>query len=166
MADDMFVQVSDITGDATETNHEGWIVIQEASWNVERAVEMTDLGSTQRGHANSNFGKIELTSQVGLASNDTMKSVANGTIRPEIIMHWCRSGDAAAEGLQAYAIWTMKHVIIDSYAVSASTGDVPTYTWTLAYTGIEVEFKETDQETAALTTKNTFMWNIRTGKFE
>ncbi|MEE2634231.1 MAG: type VI secretion system tube protein Hcp, partial [Pseudomonadota bacterium] len=46
----MFVEISDIEGDATEENHKNWIVIQSASWNVERAVEMTDLGSTQRMH--------------------------------------------------------------------------------------------------------------------
>ena len=97
MAANMFVEISDITGDAMETGHKDWIVVQSASWNVERAVEMTDLGSTQRMHANSNFGKVELSSQMGKASNDLALSVANGTVRKEIIMHWGRSGDSAAD---------------------------------------------------------------------
>ena len=114
MAANMFVEISDIEGDATEENHKNWIVIQSASWNVERAVEMTDLGSTQRMQANSNFGKIELTSQMGKASNERAKSVANGTVRPEIIMHWCRSGDSQSEGLLAYSEWKLKDVVVDS----------------------------------------------------
>jgi len=166
MAANLFVQISDITGDATEDKHKEWIVVQSASWNVERAVEMTDLGSTQRGHANSNFGKVELTSQMGMASNDLMVSVANGTVRPEIIMHWCRSGDSASEGLLNYSTWTFKHVIIDSYAISASEDGIPEETWSLAYTAMEHEYKATDQKSGKLATKNSFKWNVQTGKVE
>lgn len=166
MAANMFVQVSDTPGDATEKEHDKWIVVESASWNVERAVEMTDLGSTQRGHANSNFGKIELTSQMGLASNGLMTSVANGTVRPEIIMHWCRSGDSASAGLLVYSIWKMKDVIIDSYAISASADGIPEETWSLAYRSIEHEYKSTDQAKGKLKTEGTFKWNVATGQVE
>ncbi|KIC15949.1 MULTISPECIES: Hcp family type VI secretion system effector [unclassified Leisingera] len=166
MAANMFVQISDIEGDATEENHKKWIVIQSASWNVERAVEMTDLGSTQRMHANSNFGKIELTSQMGKASNDLALSVANGTVRPEIIMHWCRSGDSASQGLLVYSVWKMKDVVVDSYSISASEDGIPEETWSLAYAAIEHEYKSTNQKTGKLTTEGTFKWNVQTGKVE
>lgn len=164
MAANMFVKISDIPGDATESNHDKWIVIQSMSWNVERAVEMTDLGSTQRGHANSNFAKVEVSSQMGIASNKLMTSVANGTIRPEIEIHWCRSGDEASEGLLAYSVWKLKHVIIDSYSISASEDGIPEETWTLAYTGLEHEYKSTDQKTAKLKTENVFKWDVQKGK--
>lgn len=166
MAANMFIEISDIKGDATEEKHKDWIILESATWNVERAVEMTDLGSTQRGHANSNFGKVELASQMGMASNDLMVAVANGTVRPKIIMHWCRAGDSASEGLLVYSIWTMKNVIVDSYNISASADGIPEETWTLAYTAIEHEYKATDQKTGKLTTKNTFKWNVQTGKVE
>lgn len=166
MAANMFMEISDIEGDATEAKHEKWIILESASWNVERAVEMTDLGSTQRGHANSNFGKCEVTSQMGMASNDLMVAVSNGTIRPKIIMHWCRSGDSASDGLLVYSIWTFKHVVIDSYSISSSADGIPEESWTLAYTAIEHEYKATDQKTGKLTTKNTFKWNVSTGKVE
>lgn len=166
MAASMFVEISDIKGDATESGHDKWIVVQSLSWNVERAVEMTDLGSTQRGHANSNFGKVELTSQVGLASNKLMVSVANGTVRPSIKIHLCRSGDSASEGLLPYSSWTLKHVIVDSYSISASEDGIPEETWTLAYTAMEHEYKATDQKSGKLKTENTFKWNVQTGKVE
>jgi len=167
MAANMFIHISDIEGDATEDQHKKWIVIQSANWNVERAVEMTDLGSTQRGHANSNFGKIEVTSQMGKASNDIALSVANGTVRPSIKMHWCRSGDSASAGLLVYSIWTMKHVVIDSYAISASEDGIPEETWSLAYVALEHEYKATDQKTGKLATKKpNFTWNVQTGKVE
>lgn len=166
MAANIFVEISDIPGDATEKNHDKWIVLESISWNVERAVDMTDLGSTQRGHANSNFGKVEVASQMGMATNKLMVSVANGTVRPEIIIHMTRSGESASAGLEAYSIWTLKDVVIDSYNVSASAEGIPEETWTLAYTAIEHEYKSTDQKTAKLKTENTFKWNVQTGMVE
>ena len=166
MAANMFVKISDITGDAMESGHKDWIVVQSASWNVERAVEMTDLGSTQRMHANSNFGKVELSSQMGKASNDLALSVANGTVRKEIKMDWCRSGDSASDGLLVYCIWKLKDVVIDSYSLSSSEDGIPEETWTLAYAAMEIEYKSTDQKTGKLKTEGNFKWNVQTGKVE
>ena len=166
MAANIFMLFDDITGDATESKHEKWVVLESASWSLERAVDMTDLGTTQRGHANSNFGKLECATQVGIASNDLMLSVANGTIRPEITMHLCRSGDQAGEGLLEYNVWKFKHSVVDSYNVSMSADGVPEANFTLAYLAMEVEYKETDQKTGKLATKNTFKWNVQTGLSE
>ncbi|KIN70276.1 Type VI secretion system effector, Hcp1 family protein [Sulfitobacter noctilucae] len=163
MAANMFVHISDIPGDATEINHDKWIVIQSANFEMERSVDMTDLGSNQRAHANTNFQKIEVTSQIGIASNEIAKSVANGTVRPEIKIEFCRSGDSAAQGLKAFSVWTLKHVIIDKYSIAYSEDGIPEETWALAYIGVEHEYKETNQQTGALTTKNVFKWNLRTG---
>ena len=166
MAANMFVKISDIPGDATEGGHDKWIVIQSCNWDVERSVEMTDIGSTQRGHANTNFGRVEVTSQMGIASNKLMTSCANGTVRPDITIHWCRSGDDAGAGLEAYSIWTLYNVMIDKYAISASEDGIPEETWTLAYTSIEHEYKSTDQKSGKLKTENKFLWNVQTGKAE
>lgn len=163
MAANMFVHISDIPGDATEVNHKNWIVIQSMTYEMERAVDMTDLGSNQRAHANTNFQKIEVTSQIGKASNEIAKSVANGTVRPEIKIEFCRSGDSASEGLKAFSIWKLKHVIIDKYSISYSEDGIPEETWALAYIGIEHEYKETDQTKGTLETKNVFKWNLREG---
>ena len=166
MAANMFVHISDIPGDATETNHTDWIVIESATWEVERAVDMVDLGSNQRSHANTNMQKIELTSQIGKASNKLALSVANGTVRPEIKMEWCRSGDDASQGLLAFSKWKFKNAIIDKYSISASADGIPEETWAIAYVGIEHEYWSTDQSTGSLYKENEFIWNRRTGVSE
>ncbi|MCR8723326.1 Hcp family type VI secretion system effector [Frigidibacter sp. ROC022] len=164
MAANMFMLISDIEGDAVEGNHENWIVLEGVNWNLARAVDMTDLGSNQRGHANTNFGKVEVTTELGKASCKLMLSVANGTVRPEITIHQCRSGDAEDEGLAPYLIWTLYSTVVDSYSVSSSADAVPTETWTLAYEKIMVEYHGTDQDTAGLSKESEFKWNLRTGK--
>lgn len=166
MAANMFIEISDIPGDATEKEHKNWIVIESATFELERAVDMADLGSNQRMHANTNFQKVEVTSQIGKASNKIAQSVANGTVRPEIKMHWCRSGESASAGLEAFSQWKFKHVVIDKYSVSASADGIPEETWALAYIGVEHEYKETNQNTGKLSTLNTFKWNLRTGAVE
>lgn len=163
MAANMFAQISDIPGDGTEVNHDKWIVLNSMTFEMERAVDMTDLGSNQRAHANTNFQKIEVTTQIGIASNELAKSVANGTVRPEIKIEMCRSGDSASEGLKAFSVWTLKHVIIDKYSISYSEDGIPEETWAMAYIGVEHEYKETNQQTGNLATKNVFKWNLRTG---
>jgi type VI secretion system secreted protein Hcp len=162
----IFTQISDIPGDATEEDHKEWIVLESMAWNLERAVDVTDSGSTQRGHANTDFGKCEVESQLGLASNKLMQSVANGTIRPEIIIHMTRSGESASSGLEAYSIWKLKDVVIDSYSVNYSASDVPTESWTMSCASVEHEYKSTNQKTGKLSTENTFLWNIQTGRAE
>ena len=164
MAANMFVKISDIPGDATEEVHDKWIVISSCGWNVARAVDMTDLGSTQRGHANSNFGKVTVASELGVASAKLMLSVANGTVRPLIEIHQCRSGESASAGLEPYLIWKLKDVVIDSYDVSGGADSIPSETWSLAYTSIEVEYKSTDQASGKLTKENDFKWDLQKGK--
>ena len=166
MAANMFMQISDIKGDATEEAHKGWIVIEDANWTIDRAVEMTDLGSTQRMHANADFGRLQLASQMGKASNGLALAVANGTVRPEIIMHWCRSGDSASTGLKPYSIWKMGDVVVDSYSVSSTAESIPLEMWTLAFAKLLIEFHSTNQKDGTLKKESEFKWNVQTGKSE
>lgn len=161
----MFMRISDIDGDSPEAYHEKWIVLQSINWGLQRVVDMADIGSNQRGHANANFNKIEVTTEFSKASCKLMASVANGTIRPEITIHQCRSGDIAEDGLKPYLITKLFDVQIDSYSVSSSEDSVPSETWSLAYTRIQFDYSETDQATMKLTPVGAFKWNLRTGKF-
>jgi type VI secretion system secreted protein Hcp len=161
----MFMEISDIPGDTPEVNHTNWITLQSVNWGLQRAVDINDAGSSnQRGHANANFNKVEVNTELGQAACRLMLSVANGTIRPEIKIHQCRSGELEEEGLKPYLITTIFDTQIDSYSVSCSEDAVPTETWTLAYTRIQWEYYATDQTNMALTKVNEFKWNLRTGK--
>lgn len=166
MAVTMFVEIDKIPGNATERNHKDWINIQSMSFEMERAVDMQDLGSNQRAHANTSFQKIEVTSQIGKASNKLALCVANGTVHPEIELHVCRSGGNESDGLKPFSIWKFKHAIIDKYSIGYNEDGIPEETWTIAYTGVDHEYKDTDAKTGQLSKENNFKWNLRTGKSE
>lgn len=160
MADTMFVKISDIPGSSTEENHKDWIVIQDMFFELERTVDMTDLGSNRRPHTQTEFQKIDVTSQMGIASNLLALSVAKGTVRPEIELHICRPGEDASDGLEAYSIWKLKNAIIDRYSVSSNQGGIPEESWAIAYSGIEHEYREADKNRGRLEKKNVFKWNL------
>lgn len=165
-APNIFMQVPGIDGTAMEESHAKWHPLTSFSWGVERAVEMTDLGSTQRGHANSNFSKIEITRRHDYSMPEFFLLVASGTVLPEVVFHFTRAGDSSAAGLDTYMTITLKHAIIDSLSHSASDDGIAQETLSLAYVGIEIVTKKIDPKTGKLTTAQTASWNVQTGTSE
>lgn len=162
--ENVFVNIKDIPGEAREKNHKDWIACKTIDWGLERTLDMTDLGTTQRGYANAQFNKVTLTSELSKASAKLMTSVANGTSREEITIEMCRSGDDASRGMEPYLIWTLKNAIIDSYTVNGGEEQIPEENWTCAYRHIEIKYKLADYNTGKLSDENSFVWNLETGE--
>ncbi len=155
-----FIQITDAPGESMDNAHAEWIPLKSVSFNVERTLDMSDLGTTQRGYANATFGKIAVTSELSLASPKLMLSVANGTVRQKTEIHLCRSG-AGDTGMEPYLKFTLHHSVIDKYEVSGGEESIPEESWDLAYRSIEVEYLAADPETGALGDKTSdFSWNI------
>ncbi|MEO9778833.1 MAG: type VI secretion system tube protein Hcp [Sedimentitalea sp.] len=156
-----FVEITGADGESMDKGHPKWIPLKTVSFNVERTLDMADLGTTQRGYANANFGKISLTSELSLASPKLMLSVANGTVRDKTVIHLCRSGDGGKTGMEPYLIFTLTHSVIDKYEVSGGEEQIPEESWDIAYRTITVDYKQADPETGALNKgKSDFAWNV------
>lgn len=164
MAENSHMQIKDIPGEGTEQNHKEWIPLKSIDWGLERTLDMDDLSSKQRGYANAKFNKVTVTTDLSKASAKIMTSVANGTVRDEIKIHLCRSGDDAGKGMEPYLIFTLKHVVIDSYSVNGGEEQVPEESWALAYRHIEVLYKMADHKTGKLKDENSFVWDLLEGK--
>ena len=98
MAENAFMHIGDIEGEGTEKNHKKWIPLKSLDWGLERSLDMDDLSTTQRGYANAKFNKINVTTELSIASAPIMTSVANGTVRDDILIHLCRAGDMPPRG--------------------------------------------------------------------
>lgn len=158
-----FVKIKDIVGEGREAAHKEWIPVKSIDWGVERTVDMTDLGTTQRGYANANFNKVGLTSDMSKASAKICQYVATGKITPEVTIEMCRSGDDASKGMEPYLIFTLKDCMIDSYSVSGGEDAIPNENWTLAYRAIEYQYKPADYKTGKLQKPEVFKYNLETG---
>ena len=163
MAATMFVNISDIKGDATEKSHVDWLVVTNLSWSVHR-ISAEEGGSAQRGFGKSVFQTVDLSSELGKASMQLMLSVANGTYRKEIVIHMCRAGDDPKKGLEPYLIWKIKDCYLQSYGVGGSENSIPRENWAIKYNAIEVEYKATDITTGKLTKYKDFKWDLAAGE--
>ncbi|WP_109465071.1 Hcp family type VI secretion system effector [Albibacillus kandeliae] len=159
-----FIYIDDIKGESLERNHKEWIPAKTLSWEVTRTLDMDDLGTTQRGYANSSFGKVSVSTELSVASPKLMLSVADGTVRKEIKIEMCRSGDSSGHGMEPYLIWKLYDVVIDKYEVSGGEEQVPEENWDLAYRRIEIEYKKADPKTGALSTGGNFSWDLMAGE--
>ena len=112
--ENVYIKIDNIPGEAREKQHVGWIPVKSIEWNLERTLDMTDLGTTQRGYANTNFGKISVTTELSKASAKLMGYVASGKASKELIIHMCRSGDSALM------------VQLAPSSIAASTSSLPT----------------------------------------
>lgn len=160
--ENVFVQM-DFPGEAREKQHKDWIAVKSISWEVERTLDMSDMGTTQRGYANANFGKVTLNTELSKASAKIMTYVASGKSNSEMIIHMCRSGDDEKKGMEPYLIIKLRDAIIDSYSVDGGEDSIPSETWTVAYRGISVKYKIADFKTGKLSDCNEFLWNLETG---
>ena len=158
-----FVKFKDIEGEATEKNHKKWIAVKSISWNVERTVDLSDLGSKQRGYANAQFGKITCSAEMSAATPKICTYVASGKTDAEVIIEMCRAGDNPSDGMEAYVTIKLRDCMIDSYSVSGGEEQIPEEEFTLGYRGIEISYKPSDVKTGKLGSPKVFKWNLETG---
>ncbi len=167
-----FLKIDPMEGEVIEKAHIGWIAAKSIEWNVERTLDMTDLGTTQRGYANANFGKVSVTSELSVVSPVIMRYVATGFVTPEVTIEMCRAGSDDQAGMEAYLTFKLRHCIIDSYSVSGGEESIPEESWTLAYRGIELLYKRAHLETGELgkvappgvgKPQESFKWNLASG---
>ncbi|MCU9849889.1 type VI secretion system tube protein Hcp [Defluviimonas sp. WL0024] len=161
--ENVFIKIDGIPGEAREKNHKDWIPVKTIGWGVERTLDMTDLGTTQRGYANANFQKITLNTELSKASAKICTYVASGKSIKELTIEMCRSGDDASIGMEPYLIIKLRNAIIDSYTVSGGEDTIPAEDWSLAYRGIEYSYKPADFATGKLGSPEVFKWNLETG---
>jgi len=159
-----FLKIDDIAGESLERNHKEWIPAKTLSWEVTRTIDIEDMGTAQRGFANSSFGKVSVSTELSVASPKVMLSVADGTVRDKITIEMCRSDVTGGKAMAPFLIWTLYDVVIDKYEVSGGEEQIPEETWDLAYRRIAAEYKSADPKTGALNTSATFDWSLSDGE--
>ncbi len=159
-----YVFIKGIDGESLEVGHPKWIPVKTITWDVKRTLDMTDLGTAQRGYANTAFNQIKMTSELSLHSTKLMLSVADGTPHKEIKIEMCRAGDSKGKGMEPYLIFKLSDSVIDEYEVSGGEEQIPEETWSIAYRHISIEYLKADPKTGALSKGGTFDWDVMTGQ--
>ena len=158
---EVYLQYGDVKGDVTASGYQDWIELNGFSFGIERSVEMTDLGSTQRGHANANLSKIVGQKEFTPSSPQLFLATASGTIEPTAQIHCVRTD---LEGVRIpYFKIKLGNVVIDRFSQNAYEDRIPSETISLAYTEIELRGGDRDQKTGRYRERSVATYNIATG---
>ncbi len=151
---DMFLQITGIDGESTDTNHPSWIEVLSFSMGMSQ----TWGGSVGSGHVI--MEDIVLVKQVDKATPKIMEKCAKLEIIPSVVLEVCHAGGDKF----TYYKYELKNVIVSSFYSNGSTNDiVPTETITLNFKWIKVTYTETDS--AGRSKGNVeFTWDLVTAR--
>jgi len=134
---DYFLKIDGVPGESTDDGHKDWINLESWSWGATQ----TATGSGGGGGAGKvsvdsfSFGKtVDKSSPKLFESLTSGKHIKNATI--ELCIH-------SEEGTRSLCYLTIQlsDIIVSSYQIGGSGGDVPTDQFSLNFAKIEFEYK-------------------------
>jgi type VI secretion system secreted protein Hcp len=140
-----FMKLGDVQGEATDADHQNWIIIESMSSPIFRSIP-EGAKDQQRARGETTLGDVAITRQLDKSSTKLQEACANGTFFPEVEIHFCTTVKNKQE---PYLKYKMKNVIVSSYSFSgmASGQPLPTEAVTLAYTEVEWTYIVVDPNT-------------------
>ena len=140
-----FMKLGDIKGEATDTDHKDWILIESMSSPIFRSVP-EGAKDQQRTKGETTLGDIVVVRQLDKSSTKLQEACANGTFFKEIEIHFCTTVKNKQE---PYLKYKLQNVIVSSFSFHGnSSGDpLPSEQITLGYTEVEWNYIVVDPAT-------------------
>jgi type VI secretion system secreted protein Hcp len=149
-----YMKLGDIKGEATDNEHEEWIIIESMSSAISRTVD-DKAKDAQRSRGDTILSDIVVSKELDKSSVKIQESTANGVFYDEVEIHFTRliSDPSGAEKEQTYLKYKLQNVIVTSYSFhgNAAGDPLPTEQVTLGYTEVEWTYIQYDPETGAPT---------------
>lgn len=139
-----YVKLGDIKGQSEDGEHPEWVMIDSMSAPIFREIP-AGVQANQRSQGDTTLGDVVFVRSVDKSSVKIQEACANGTILPEVIIHFC----AQAENKQTvYLEYKLHNVIISSYSFhgTASGSPLPSEEMTCSYTKVEWTYNILDPE--------------------
>lgn len=130
-----FLQLGDIQGASTDTNHNNWIRVESMTAPITRTIPQ-GAKDAQRAKGETTLGDVVVTRQLDKSSTKICEACATGKFFPQAEIHFCSTTNGAQ---QTYLKYVLKNVIVTNYSFTgtANASPIPTETIDLAYTAIE-----------------------------
>ena len=140
-----FMKLDGIQGEASDSVHPGWIIIQSLSSPIYRAIP-SGARDQQRTKGETKLGDIIVVRELDKSSVPIQQACANGTFYQSVEIHLCTTVKNRQE---PYLIYKLSDVIITSYSFHGnSSGDpLPTEQLTLGYAKVEWTYVTLDPKT-------------------
>ena len=140
-----YIKLGDIKGEATDTDHKDWILIESMSSPMYRSVP-AGAKDQQRTKGETTLGDIACSRQLDKSSTKLQEACANGTFFKEVEIHFCTTVKNKQE---PYLTYKLSDVIISSYSFhgNSSGSPLPSEQVTLGYTKVEWTYIVIDPKT-------------------
>jgi type VI secretion system secreted protein Hcp len=140
-----FMKLGDIKGEATDSDHKDWILIESMSSPVYRSIP-EGAKDQQRTKGDTTLGDIVVVRQLDKSSTKLQEACANGTFFKEVQIDFCTTVKNKQE---PYLTYKLKNVIVSSYSFhgNSSASPLPSEQITMGYTEVEWTYVVVDPET-------------------
>ena len=140
-----FMKLGDIKGEATDSAHKDWIIIQSLSSPIFRSVP-EGAKDTQRTRGETTLGDVVVVRELDKSTTKLQEACANGTFFNEVEIHLCTTVKNKQE---PYLTYKLKDVIVTSFSFhgTASGDPLPSEEITLGYTEVEWTYVVIDSKT-------------------
>ncbi len=140
-----FMKLGDIKGEATDSGHKEWIIIQSMSSPIFRSIP-EGAKDSQRSRGETTLGDIVVVRELDKSSTKLQEACANGTFFKEVEIHFCTTVQNKQE---PYLKYLLKNVIVSSYSFhgNASGDPLPSEEVTVGYSEVEWTYIVVDPET-------------------
>jgi type VI secretion system secreted protein Hcp len=154
MAVDMFLKLTDVTGESADDKHKEWIDILAWSWGESQSA--TGHTGTGSGAGKVSAQDLSVTKYVDNASGTLLTFCANGKHVAEGKLIVRKAGEKPLE----YIKYTMKDILISAVSTGGSGGeDRLTENVTLNFAEVKFEYQKQDK-TGAGQAGSEFAWNF------
>ena len=140
-----YMKLGDIKGEASDTDHKEWILIESMSSPIFRSVP-EGAKDQQRTKGETTLGDIVVVRQLDKSSTKLQEACANGTFFKEVEVHFCTTVKNKQE---PYLTYKLSDVIISSFSFhgNSSGSPLPSEEVTMGYTKAEWNYIVVDPKT-------------------
>ncbi len=116
-----FMNLGDIKGEATDSGHKDWIILETMSSAINRSVP-EGAKDQQRTKGSTTLGDVIIVRQLDKSSTKLQEACANGTFFKSVEIDFCTTVKNKQE---PYLKYKLENVIVSSYAVNAHESGSP-----------------------------------------
>ena len=140
-----FMKLGDIKGEATDSDHKEWILIESMSSPMYRSGP-SGAKDQQRTKGETTLGDIVCVRQLDKSSTKLQEACANGTFFKEVEIHFCTTVKNKQE---PYLTYKLADVIVSSYSFqgNSSGSPLPSEEITMGYSKAEWSYIVIDPKT-------------------
>ncbi len=130
-----FIKLGDIKGEATDSAHKDWILIESMSSPIYRSIQ-PGAKDQQRTKGETTLSDVAVLRMLDMSSPKLHEACANGTFFPEVEVHFCTTVKNKQE---PYLKYKLKNVIVTSYSFhgNGKGNPLPVEQVTLGFTEVE-----------------------------